>query len=104
MENCASEPHFRYISGLINFPPITMDNWDPKARIGSASRDHASTYHQPAQSDQIAFSNSLDLYRSSPESGDLHGKPGVSITPIYFPLRDLPPLEGTHLRTAAFNA
>ena len=34
--------------------------------------------HQPAESDQIACFKSLGVYRSSPESGDLKCKPGVS--------------------------
>ena len=38
---------------------------------------------QPAASDQIAVFNSPDLYRSSPESGDLQCTPDVSTTMIH---------------------
>ena len=34
--------------------------------------------HQPLEWGQLAFSIRLDLYRSSPESGDMQCKPGVS--------------------------
>ena len=49
---------------------------------GAKLRLRATATNQPSERDQISFSQLLDLYRNSPESGELQCKPGLSKTAI----------------------
>ena len=79
-------PHHLPKSGVVNLTKSGVVNLvDSRtcqpSRMPQASqhlRPHFDriTYHQPTESEQFAFFNSLDLYRSSPGSGNLQCKPG----------------------------
>jgi len=83
----------------------TMIKWFRTSRLSTKNYLclHAA-HHQPSESDQIAFFHPLGLYWSSPESGNLQRKQGVSkrrCAPTRCPL---PRARGTwHSRTADYE-